>query len=133
MSVDWREFAELTRDLEEVPRKAGKNIRKALEVTARRVKDHWRDGAKGMAHAPAFPFSVSYDLKGFSGFGVSVLSAEIGPDKGGRQGALGNLIEFGSRNNAPQGIGQAALHANEADFEHGLSLAVGEAHGEAGL
>lgn len=133
MSVDWREFAELAQDLEDVPKKAGKNIRKAVEVTARKVKNHWRDGAKGMAHAPGFPFSVSYDLQGFSGFGVSLISAEIGPDKSGPQGALGNLIEFGSRNNAPQGIGQAALHANEADFEHGLSIAVADAHKEAGL
>ncbi|MFF8817809.1 hypothetical protein ACF07D_07420 [Leucobacter sp. NPDC015123] len=133
MSVDWREFAELARDLGEVPEKSGKNIRKAVEVSARNVKDHWRDGSKGMLHAPAFPFSVTYDIKGFSGFGVSVISAEIGPDKGRRQGALGNLIEFGSRNNAPQGIGQAALHANEADFEHGLALAVDDALKESNL
>ncbi|MCS3426747.1 hypothetical protein [Leucobacter aridicollis] len=133
MSVDWREFSELARDLGEVPEKSGKNIRKAVEVSARKVKDHWRDEAKGMIHAPAFPFSVSYDLNGFYGFGVSVLSAEIGPDKGSRQGALGNLIEFGSRNNAPQGIGQAALHANEADFEHGLALAVDDALKESNL
>lgn len=133
MDVDWREFEELARDLESVPEKAGKYIRKAVQVSATKVKEHWRDQAKGLAHAPAFPSSITYDLKGFQGFGVSVLSAEIGPEKGLRQGALGNLIEFGSRNNAPQGLGQAALHANEEDFVHGLDMAVDDAMREANL
>lgn len=133
MSVDWREFQELARDLGAVPETAGKNIRQAVEVTARKTKDHWRDGAKGMAHAPGHPFSVSYDMKGFEGFGASVVSAEIGPDKSGPQGALGNLIEFGSRNNPPQGIGQAALHANEEDFARGLDIALRDAEEANGL
>lgn len=133
MSVDWREFQELVQDLEDAPRNAGKNIRKAVEVTARKVKDRWRDGSKGMAHAPAFPYSISYDLKGNVGDGVSSLSAEVGPDKGRPQGALGNLIEFGSRNNPPQGIGQAALHENEGDFQRGLEIAVADAMEANGL
>ncbi|UOQ60383.1 hypothetical protein MUN76_15345 [Leucobacter rhizosphaerae] len=133
MGVDWREFQELIQDLEDVPETAGKYIRKAVQVTATKVKDHWRDQAKGLPHAPAFPFSITYDLKGFQGFGSTVLSAEIGPDKGRRQGALGNLIEFGSVNNAPQGLGQAALNANEADFATGIEKAIADAHREKNL
>lgn len=49
------------------------------------------------AHAPAYASSISYDLKRW---GMGAI-AEIGPDKGRRQGALGNLLEYGSVNNAP--------------------------------
>lgn len=52
----------------------------------------------GMAHAPALPAAVSYDvIPGFGG-----VSVEVGPDKSRRQGPLGNLLEFGSMNNAPR-------------------------------
>lgn len=44
-----------------------------------------------------YPRSISYDV--FTG-PVRVV-AEIGPDKDRPQGALGNLLEFGSSNNAP--------------------------------
>lgn len=49
------------------------------------------------AHAPAYANSITYDLRRW-GMGTE---AEIGPDKGRRQGALGNLLEYGSVNNAP--------------------------------
>lgn len=133
MSVDWSEFAVLAKDLEDVPKNAGKFIRKAVQRSAHVVRDGWRSRAEGMAHAPAFPSSITYDLKGFQGFGATVLEAEIGPDKGRPQGALGNLIEFGSRNNAPQGLGQAALHSAEADFERGIDMAIDDAMKASGL
>lgn len=122
--ADFSEVNQLAADLGEVAANAGVLVSKALEVSARNVRDHWRAGASGMRHAPAYPASVTYDLRSFSGFGVTVLEAEIGPDKDRRQGALGNLIEFGSVNNPPQGQGQAALEATQDDFEKGLNMAL---------
>lgn len=51
--------------------------------------------ASGIRHAPAYPRSITFDL------GTNGLSAEIGPDKGRRQGALGNILEYGTSKNPP--------------------------------
>jgi hypothetical protein len=148
--VDFSELDRLAADLDEVPKAAGKFIHKAVEVTARNVRDDWRKNASGLAHARAFPFSITYDIgagynQTLGQAAVSVLSgsistarsstvtAEIGPDKTRPQGALGNLIEFGSVNNPPQGLGHAALLRNEADFQRGLEIAIRDAEREAGL
>ncbi|MBB4072048.1 hypothetical protein [Canibacter oris] len=133
MTVDTSELFELARDLENVPKTAGKYIRQAVEVTARKVKDTWAESAGGLKHAPLFPRSITYDLKGLQAFGFTVLSAEVGPDKTRPQGALGNLIEFGSINNPPQMLGLAALEANSQDFIDGLNIAVADALKENGL
>lgn len=149
-TIDNSELDRLSADLGTVPENAGENIVKAVTVTARHIKDDWRDEAKGMAHAPAFPYSVGYDVGvgfdmtlaqsaravvegGISAAVGTTVTAEIGPDKGRAQGALGNLIEFGSVNNPPQGLGHGALQRAEADFERGLSLATAEAERQAGL
>lgn len=149
-TVDTSELDRLAADLGRVPSTAGKFIRQAVEVTARHVKDDWRDEAKGMAHAPAFPYSVGYDIGagygmslgqsasavlsgGIVSAGSSTITAEIGPDKGRAQGALGNLIEWGSINNPPQGLGHGALQRNEADFERGITKALDDAERTAGL
>ena len=141
MDVDFSELDKLAADLGDAPRNVGPNVVKAVEVTARKVKDEWKEQASGMVHAPAFPHSISYDMGAnhsffrntFGGGGASEVTAEIGPDKGRAQGALGNLIEFGSRNNPPQGLGHGALQRNEGDFQRGLEIAVDDAMREAGL
>lgn len=127
MEFDFTELNKLAADLGEVPKAIGPFVRKAVEVTARKVRDDWRDNAKGMPHAPAFPYSISYDLKGGNAARGSQIDAEIGPDKGRPQGALGNLIEFGSVNNPPQGLGHGALQRNQEDFATGLSRAEDDA------
>lgn len=134
VDVDKTELDRLTADLGEVPRRASRNLRQAIEVTARKVRDTARANASGMAHAPAFPYSITYDITGSGGSGTgSTLDAEIGPDKDRPQGALGNLIEYGSIRNPPQGIMHGALQANEADFERGIDIAIADAMRAAGL
>ena len=119
----------LAADLGDVPEKSGTFFRKAVEVTARHVRDTGRKNATGLAHAPRFPFSITYDID-ISPAGVV---AEVGPDKDRAQGALGNLIEYGSVNNPPQGIMHGALQANEADFERGIERATDDALKALGL
>jgi hypothetical protein len=126
-SIDSSEIDQLAADLGAVPATAGRFLRSAVEVSSRRVKDDWRDESKGLEHAPAFPYSVGYDVTTAHAFGQTVLKSEIGPDKERAQGALGNLIEFGSINNPPQGLGHGALQRNEDDFERGLSKALVDA------
>lgn len=133
VSVDFTELDQLSASLEKVPSTAGKYIRSAVEFTARRIDKDWETESKGLEHAPAFPYSITYDVSTFTGFGASIIQADIGPDKDRNQGALGNLIEFGSINNPPQGLGHGALQRNEADFEQGLSKALEDAEHDAGV
>lgn len=133
VEIDASDLSSLSADLGEAKRGTVKNLRKALEFTARGVRDVARQNATGMAHAPAFPYSITYDLKYREAFGGTSMEAEIGPDKDRAQGALGNLIEFGSVHNPPQGIMHGALQANEADFERGIDRAVNDAMKAAGL
>lgn len=148
--IDFSELNKMAADLGRVPDDSGEFFRQAIETTARHVKDTARENAKGMAHAPAFPYSITYDVGvgydqsigqqamsviggAISGARASVLRAEIGPDKNRAQGALGNLIEYGSVNNPPQGIMHGALQANEVDFEKGIAKATDDALKKAGL
>lgn len=121
--LDFSELNKLAADLGEVSKSIGPFVRKAAEVSARKVRDDWRDSAKGMAHAPAFPYSITYDLKGGNAIRGSEIDADIGPDKSRPQGALGNLIEYGSVNNPPHGLGHGALQRNQEDFVAGLQMA----------
>lgn len=68
------------------------------------VEEAARESASGLAHAPAYPQSITHDVRAT----LTGVEAEIGPDKGLAQGALGNLIEYGSVNNPPHNdLGQA--------------------------
>lgn len=61
-----------------------------IKTDARRLAPHG-------VHTPHYPNSISYDIK----HGTNWVEAEVGPDKDRRQGALGNLLEYGSVNNPP--------------------------------
>lgn len=134
-SIDNQELDKLSVDLGKVPSTSGKHLRTAVERTARNVKDTWRDNARGLPHAPRFPDSITYDIganhslirEAFGSGGTDKIVAEIGPDKDRPQGALGNLIEYGSVNNSPMGLGHGALQANEADLERGITNAIDDA------
>ncbi|MDQ7877369.1 hypothetical protein Q9R08_05195 [Microbacterium sp. QXD-8] len=142
--VDASELNRLAADMRQVPRSSAPYLHAAAETTARGVRDTARTNAMGMAHAPAFPFSITYDQVGSNHGGGAVgafvggsgeydIAFEVGPDKDRPQGALGNLIEFGSVNNPPQGIMHGALQANQADFERGIDKAVEDGLRAAGL
>ncbi|WP_416976717.1 hypothetical protein [Streptomyces sp. T028] len=78
------------------------------------VKNGWRANATATAgqHARLYPSSISFDMRPHP----RGASAEIGPDKGKPQGALGNLLEFGSVHNPPHMDGARALAAEAAAF-----------------
>jgi hypothetical protein len=85
--------------------------RDARAVTARgalNIKNNWRANARQTAgkHGKLYPRSIGYDL---APYGPDLTMATIGPDKAGPQGALGNLLEYGSVNNPPHNDGGRAL------------------------
>lgn len=126
---DFSEITKLAADLGDVAPETQTNVRKAVEVTARRVKDSWRDKLKGSSTLPGLPSAVSYDVTRPAG----AVEAEIGFDKGRRQGALGNVSEFGTPTVGPRGFGLASLKENEEDFVTGIGLAVDDTLKDAGL
>lgn len=86
--------------------------RHVVEKGALNVKKDARERWQGMPHAPSLPWAVGYDITDDE----TTISAEIGPDKDMRQGALGNLLEYGSINNAPRPALNPALDVEEPRF-----------------
>lgn len=87
----------LAADFDRASRVVPVEVRKVVQKGALNIKTDARRRASGLAHAPAYPFSITYDTEIKS----SRVEAEIGPDKERRQGALGNILEFGSVHNPP--------------------------------
>lgn len=127
---DFSDLARLEADLRSVPSAANRNVKKALEVTSRHIKDDWRQGAEvGGGYAETYAPSISYDLK----FPGGAIESEIGPVLGKTPGASAGFLEDapGDVQAEPQHAGRDALEANEADFYQGLEIAVFDATAEA--
>lgn len=107
-------------DLEQVladsARTAPAEVRKVVARGALNIKTDAKRRVGQLAHAPAYPSSITYDTRLTPGGAV----AEIGPDKAKRQGALGNLLEFGSVNNPPHPHMAPAGDAERPRFERAL-------------
>lgn len=125
-TIDFSEFDKLTADIAEAPRESAKNVRKAVEVTARYVKDGWKGRVEGSVGLEGLSRALSYDITGGAGIRANSIEAEIGFDKGRGQGALGNISEYGSVKHPPRGYGLASLQEQQADFEKGLGMAIGD-------
>jgi hypothetical protein len=90
------DLGKLGDDLARAVLAASVQSRAVIKRGAQNIKTDAQKRVTGLAHAPAYPRSITYD----SHESVSGPWAEIGPDKNLRQGSLGNLIEYGSRNNS---------------------------------
>lgn len=129
VEFDTTEMGSLIADLEQADRTVVRNLRKAVEVSARNVKDAWskkaaRSGLKGYAA------SVDYTVKRNAAFGGASVDAEIGPNLSRRRklAAFGFVEEGGGGvRSAPQHAGREALKETEADFVKGVGIAAGEA------
>lgn len=116
VGVNGHEVVELEAVLVKAALGVIKDVRAVVEKGALNIK---KDAAKrigGLAHARAYPRSISYDMR------QSLLgpTAEIGPDKSRRQGALGNLLEYGSVNNPPHPHMRPAADAELPKFAKAL-------------
>ncbi|QLQ37988.1 hypothetical protein [Micromonospora robiginosa] len=116
MEIDTRELRQLEYDFAEVVTAAPQEARKVVQRAVLNIKTDAQRRVGGLRHAPAYPRSISYDTRE-TPVGPE---AEIGPDKGRRQGALGNLIEFGSVNNAPRPHINPAADAELPRFERAM-------------
>ena len=109
--IDLSEVRALATDLGRTTKEVEREADRVLERGALGVKNAMVEDARSShsGYAKRFASSISYDRR----YGVGRMSYEIGPDKSRRQGALGNLLYFGSRNNAPTLDIEAGLIAEE--------------------
>lgn len=93
VSADITEVTRLATQLAGAGRRAVLPAAALVATTAVEVRDDLRAQARGHATFPAFPRAITHDVRG--------LDAEIGPDKQRRQGALGNVLYFGTSRTSP--------------------------------
>ena len=109
----------------------GARIRPTMKATitkgALNIKNAARDSILSQSRhifIKQYPYSISYDVS--VGAGATV-TAEIGPDKDKPQGALGNLLEYGSSKNAPIPHLNPAFDAEIGNTETWLAKAAEDA------
>jgi hypothetical protein len=112
VSVDASQLHALAEDIRRHSRETPSKLVPVVAKGALNIKNDWRAAWAGIGHAPDLPNAVTYDVKP----GKASIEAEIGPDKGRRQGALGNIIEFGTSKTGPRPGGPPALEAEEPRF-----------------
>lgn len=125
VEVDSSELTTLAADLTAAGPKVRPFVRKALEVTARKIRDDWRKNAPidaPQGFVESYPASIFYDIKS----GATEIEAEIGPELG-RPGGTAGFLEEGTVTRPPQHAGRNALEANEDDFVKGLEIAAMDA------
>lgn len=126
---DFSEINALSADFAHAAAAAGPLINSAVSGTSFKVKKAWAEKLEGTPEMPHAARSITYDIATFQGFGHSVIKSEIGAERGRLQAPLVTVLEFGAPGNnlAPHGYGAAALQENDADFQHGLEVALEQA------
>jgi hypothetical protein len=105
-------IADLTRAAEHVIDETKAVVKRGAQNIKRDTQARWA----GARYAPSLAAAVSYDVTS----SAASVKAEIGPDKAKRQGALGNIYEYGVPGTAPQPALSPALDAEEPRFVKAL-------------
>lgn len=106
------ELDNLVADLQRASVLAGPRARAAVSRSARNVRDGARKLAPSGPYTPSYPSSITDDVL----MEGDRIIGEIGPDKDRRQGALGNVLEYGTAKHAPQAHLGPALDREIPDF-----------------
>jgi len=89
---------ELVADLDGAPLEVRRQVRPIVQKGCHNIKTDAQRLASGLAHAPLYPQSITYDTTEDR---AGEVVGEVGPDKDRPQGALGNILEYGTSKNAP--------------------------------
>lgn len=117
VSFDGRELVALTKDIERAARIAPALAAPVVTKAAVNIKTDARQRISGHPHAPRYPYSISFDAVHVTSTGAQT---DVGPDKDKTQGALGNILEYGTRHNAPLPHMGPAGEAEEPKFARAL-------------
>jgi hypothetical protein len=127
--VSAEDFTKLVRDLGTVPDNAGETLDKAVEVSARNIKDAWKGKLEGANSLPHGSRTITYDTTRTR----QSRSAEIGAERGRSQARFVKVVETGAPTLGARGYGSGALRDEQAGFERGCQIAVDDALKKAGL
>lgn len=105
-------LTELIDDLASARDRVAEEARKVVVKGSLNVKKDTQAKWAGARYAPSLARAVSYDVT-VSG---TLITSEVGPDKNKRQGALGNIYEYGTPHTAPQPALNPALDAEDPRF-----------------
>ncbi|MFF0823060.1 hypothetical protein ACFYUR_22085 [Micromonospora haikouensis] len=115
--IETGELKKWQHDLDEVLLRAPDQVRGVVQRAAFQIKKDAQSRVRGLKHAPVYPYAISYDTRELAG---PTFVAEIGPDKQKRQGALGNILEYGTVKNPPRPHMAPAADAEKPKFERAL-------------
>lgn len=119
---DMSEVNKLAADLGRIPGRMVAPVTAALTKSADSLKEAMRADAGGIGHAPYFPDSITAEVKTT----VGQFTAEVGPDKDLRQGALGNILYFGTSKNGPVLDINGPLDGEAPKFEKAIEDVAGK-------
>jgi hypothetical protein len=124
--VESGDVTDLVQLLAQAPAVAVVEARAIVKRGAQNIKTDAQRRIGRPKHAPAYPSAISYETH------ESPVHAwaEIGPDKNKRQGALGNILEFGSPTSAPHPHMAPAAEKELPRFERFLQDAAAKAAGD---
>lgn len=121
--INVRGLQAVIRRLEGVEPKLRDNLRAAVEVTARHIKDDAKKNLRpiatpGVSHIKHLPSAIKYEMSGNRYYVAASVHAT------GKQARLIGVIEYGSPTSAPHPFLMPAALFNRADFLKGVRLAV---------
>lgn len=114
------ELRAFARDLDKIASKALPETEAVISKGALNIKNDLIDGIPSGSSWRALRGAISYDLK----YGLGSIGAEIGPDKGRRGGALGNLYYFGGSRGGGYGDLEGPLARETPNLERELDKLV---------
>lgn len=118
MSVSIDGHEEVAAELLRESREGREEVRKVLSKGALNVKRDMSEDARSNGSYQHFHQSINYDID------EAEMEAEIGPDKNKAQGALGNILYFGTSNNAPVLDLNAGLNKEQPRFDRAMERVV---------
>lgn len=125
MDIDDSDVRRYIAELDKVPTVLDREFVKVGEHAAFNIKRDWRSAWSGHSYIGPLARAITYERR----TRVNNLEWEIGPVKSRAQGALGNVIEFGTVNNPPIPGGLPALEREAPRTERALSDVLGRVLG----
>ena len=122
ITIDARELAALARNLGDVGGDVVDEVRKVMKKGAQNMKDEMVADVQGSPHFKGMAGSISYDEVGAG----DAIEFEVGPDKGRRGGALGNIYYFGTSRGGGSGDIDKPIASESPRLESALGALLGQ-------
>lgn len=118
ITVDMSEVNRLAADFGRIPGRAVPEADAISKKAAQNIKDQMVAEAESSGSYKHFAAAITYDRA----FGFGKIGYEVGPDKDRTQGALGNILYFGTSKNGPVLDIEAPMRAEAPRFEQAVGL-----------